>query len=62
MQGEKRSLFGLIENYVDMIVNLLAIYIAFFFTCLIDQNPPFNPTNPYLVLTLLSVVIITSFV
>ena len=62
MHGEKRSFFGMIESYVDMIINLIVIYIAFFFTCLIDQNPPFDPTAPYLVLTLLSIVIITSFV
>ena len=62
MPNERKSIFGMIESYVDMIVNLLAIYIAFFFTCLIYQDPPCDPTAPYLVLTLLSIVIFVSFI
>ena len=58
----ERSFFGLIENYIDMFVNAVAIYIAFFLTCLIDQNPPVTPTAPVFVMATLAVSIFTSFV
>ena len=45
-----------------MIINALAIYIAYFFTCLIDNEPPIDLTAFYTVLTVLSIAIITSFI
>ncbi len=62
MQSEKKSFFGFIENYIDMIINALSIYIAYFFTCLIDKEPPIDVTAFYTVLTVLSIAIITSFI
>ena len=62
MQNDKRSFFAMVENYIDMIINILAVYIAFFFTCLIDDTPPFYPNTPQIVIWILVFVIFISFV
>ena len=62
MPNERKSFFGLIENYIDMLINALAIYIAYFFTCLIDKEPPVNPTSPEVVIIILAITIFISFI
>lgn len=63
MQNDKRSLFSLIDSSVDTILNLLTVYISFFFTCLLRELPHDNffPTTTKMVIAILVIVIFVSF-
>lgn len=50
----------MIENYIDMVLNVAAVYIAYFFTCLF-RYPPIIPTEPEVVIWILIIVILGSF-
>ena len=62
MHTEKRGFLSQLDVYFDMIICALSIYIAFFFTCLIDREPPVFPTTPTIVIGILVYVLITSFI
>lgn len=57
MQNERRSIFSLIENYVDMLLNIISIYIAFFFSCLVEE--PAENLYPTLPGTIIFILLIT---
>lgn len=61
MQNQNRGIFAMIENYIDMVLNVAAIYIAYFFTCLF-RYPPIFPTEPITVIWILVIVIVGSFI
>ncbi len=61
MNGQNRSIFPQIENYLDMLINITAIYIGFFFNCIFIGEPPFNIGEPSYVISILVAVIIISF-
>ena len=61
MPNGKRSLLSMLESYVDMIINAVAVYIAFVIVCLFNPNPPFEITDPKALIAIFAVIIITSF-
>lgn len=61
MQNGGRGILATIENYIDMLLNVLAIYIAYFFTCLIDTKPKIFPNDPITVIWILVLVILCAF-
>ena len=63
MSNDKRSFFAIAESYIDMIINILSIYIAFFFSCLIDDpDDSLYPNSVQMVITILFTVIFISFI
>ena len=64
MQNDRRSLFLLVDSSIDTILNMLTIYIAFFFTCLVRELPheKFFPTTTKMTITILIIVIFISFI
>ena len=61
MQTDKKSILSQLDLYIDMVINAVSIYMAFFFTCLIDNQPPVFPTTPVIVISILVASIIHSF-
>lgn len=61
MRKSNQSVYAMIDNYVDIIVNILAVYIAYFFSCLI-KAPTIPSTDPIAVVVILAIVVICSFV
>ncbi len=63
MNEQNKSVFTMIENYLDMLINAIAIYVAFFFSSLIwGQTPPVTATAPVTVLWILICVISGAFI
>jgi hypothetical protein len=62
MHTEKRGFLSQLDVYFDMLVCALSVYIAFFFACLIDNEPPVFPTTPTIVIGILVYVLVTSFI
>ena len=64
MYNHNKSTFAIIENYIDMLVNILAIYIAYFFVSLgIGEIPEkFSPTDPVPVILIFVTVIVGSLI
>ena len=58
---ENRGIFSIIENYVDIIINLLAIAMAYVFVIMI-YGPKINIANPGAILIIFGDVIVCSFV
>ena len=53
----------MIDNYVDLAVNVLAAYIAYFFSCLaISEAPPVVATDPLVMVVVLMLAIVSAFV
>lgn len=61
MNNQNKSVFAVIEHYLDMLLNVLTVYIAYFFSCLIIKEPPLYPNTPETVIWILIVVIISAF-
>ena len=63
MQNRRHSLLYLFDNTVDLIINACAIYIALLFASLIDNKTDiiFSPTSPAGIISVLTILIITSF-
>ena len=66
MPNGNRSAFSALENYVDMLINVVSIYIAYFFTCLIltewlREMPAVSVNSPQIVIGILVTVIAASF-
>ena len=65
MNEQNKSIFAMIENYLDMLINAVAIYVAYFFGILIiGTQPPasVNVTSPSSVIWILVCVISGSFI
>lgn len=62
MPSGKRNFLSTLESYVDMMINALSIYIAFFFACLINNNPPIVPTELSAVVIIFVTVIFESLI
>ncbi|MBQ8289585.1 MAG: undecaprenyl-phosphate glucose phosphotransferase [Clostridia bacterium] len=65
MNEQNKSIFAMIENYLDMLINAVAIYVAYFFGILIiGTQPPasVNATSPSSVIWILVCVISGSFI
>ena len=62
MHTEKRGFLSQLDVYFDMLICALSVYIAFFFACLIDNEPPVFPTTPTIVIGILVYVLLTSFI
>ena len=64
MYNHNKSTFAVVENYIDMLVNIVAIYIAYFFVSLGLGKVPesFLPTDPIPVIIILITVIIGSLI
>lgn len=65
MNEQNKSIFARVENYLDMLINAVAIYVAYFFGILIiGTQPPalVNATSPSAVLWILVCVISGSFI
>ena len=57
-----RNPLSALESYLDMIINVLMIYIAYFLTCLIKSEPTVYPNEPVTVVAILIMAIVTSFI
>ncbi len=63
MHGSKSNLLSLIESYVNMIINALAIYIAFLLACIFaTPNESIYPTQIKPIIIIIVLVIIQSIV
>ena len=64
MQNDKRSLFIAIDSSIDTVLNILTVYMAFFFTCLVRELPHdrFVPTTTKMTIIILIIVIFVSFI
>ncbi len=62
MNEQNKSISAMIENYLDMLINAVAIYVAYFFSSLIwGSQPPANATAPVSVIWILVCVIVGAF-
>jgi Undecaprenyl-phosphate glucose phosphotransferase len=66
MPNGNRNVFSALENYVDMLINVVSIYIAYFFTCLfltewLTEMPAVSVNRPQIVIGILVTVIAASF-
>lgn len=61
MRKSNQGVYAVVDNYVDLIFNFIAVYIAYFFSCLI-QPPTVSSTDPFVVVLILVLVVISSFI
>ena len=61
MNNHNRGVFASLEHYLDMLLNMLTGYIAWFLTCLILGSSDVNPASPEVVIWLLIFVILSGF-
>ncbi len=61
MQNGRRGILGVIETYVDMSLNLIAILIAYFFTIMIHAEVIIPLDSPYTVIIIAIQLLLSSF-
>ena len=61
MPNGKRSILSMLESYLDMAINALALYVAFIIAHIFNKTPPFLITDPRALIAIFTVIIISSF-
>lgn len=61
MPNGKRSILSMLESYLDMAINALAICVAFIIAHIFNETPPFLITDPQALIAIFAVIIISSF-
>ena len=61
MPNGKRSILSMLESYLDMAINALALCVAFIVAHIFGTTPPFSITNPQAIIAIFTIMIISSF-